>query len=95
LAAKSASFVLSWILVWPNRPKTREKFWPFAFAAKSTDWLAVHAVLREPVSGSFFAITGKNTGKNRKNSLMGPPAHAIALYLWAFRRFSILFPNTK
>jgi hypothetical protein len=38
--------MLSWILVWPNCPETREKFPSFAFAMKGTDWLAVYAVLR-------------------------------------------------
>jgi len=37
------------------------------------DWLAVHAVLGEPVSGSFFAITGKNTGKKEKIALWDHP----------------------
>jgi hypothetical protein len=31
--------------------------------------MVVDPVLREPVSGPFFPLTGKNTGKNRKEWL--------------------------
>jgi hypothetical protein len=41
-------------------------------------------------SGPKFLLTGKNTGKNGKINPLGPPAHGIAQYLWAFLRFLML-----
>jgi hypothetical protein len=64
--------MLSWILVWPNRPETRERFRPFVFAMKSTDWLAVDAVLGEHGSAGKSQKTGKITGNSGCFALSQP-----------------------